>query len=53
MHDKTDEECLIQAEILKTTMNHFIKQLMVRKRDNERLKANLNKILEARQKKNL
>lgn len=53
MHDKTDEECLIQAEILKTTMNHFIKQLMVRKRDNEKLKANLNKILEERQKKNL
>ena len=53
MHDKNDEECLIQAEILKTTMNHFIKQLMVRKRDNEKLKANLNKILEERQKKNL
>ena len=53
MHDKTDEECLMKAEILKKTMDHFIKQLMIRKRDNEKLKVNLNKILEERQKKNL
>ena len=51
MHGKTDEECLISAEILREAMTTLISLLMTTKSKKEQLKKTMYHILDKRKKK--